>query len=69
MLAQDAVVCFSGEGCTGDDLGALSPTECCVEAAAGRSFRRPGQEICSTCVGKSTVICSSLSHLIFACIY
>ena len=47
--------CFSavenGE-CAGSLLGAMTPRECCVENGDSRSFVRPGEEDCITCIGK-----------------
>ena len=52
--AQDMVVCLSETGCVGTDLGVMTPTECCVQNARGRTYRVPGQEICMECVGECT---------------
>ena len=49
---QDMVVCRAQIGCTGTDLGVMTPRKCCVQNENGLSYQVPGQEICTVCVGK-----------------
>ena len=45
-------VCYSGTGCTGNDLGVIEPRDCCVGTPAGSAYRTQGSEICVPCIGE-----------------
>ena len=42
--------CFTGTGCTGDQVPAVSQRECCIETNTGLSYN-DGGGTCTVCIG------------------